>query len=161
MTSENNIVEIPANTSEPSVQSEVRVQSEVSVQSEPSVQSEVSVQSEPIVQSLSSEPSVQSLSSEPSIPSIPDITDDPETVKFMHTYLNKITELNNKDFELSSKLKSVVNNLDTCLQHFDNLSMDEMYEISGHVTKNNPNNFILLHIVGVITGQQFQKTKQS
>jgi hypothetical protein len=95
------------------------------------------------------------------IPSFPDISEDPETVKFMQSYLTKLTELNNKDFELSSNLKEVVSNLENSLKTFENLSMDEMYEISGHVTKHNPNNFILLHIIGVITGQQFQKNKQS
>jgi hypothetical protein len=98
-------------------------------------------------------------SSQPKVPSIPDITEDPETMKFMQSYLTKLEELNSKDFELASNLKEVVRNLDNSLKAFENLSMDEMYEISGHVTKHSPNNFILLHIVGVITGQQFQKTK--
>lgn len=100
-------------------------------------------------------------STTPSLPSLPDLTEDPATVQFMQSYLQKITELNNKDFDLSPNLKEVVSNLDNSLRAFENLSMDEMYEISGHVTKHSPNNFILLHIVGVITGQQFQKTKQS
>jgi hypothetical protein len=94
------------------------------------------------------------------IPSLPDITEDPETMKFMQSYLNKLQELNSKEFELSSKLREVVTNLENSLRTFENLSMDEMYEISGHVTKHSPNNFILLHVIGVITGQQFQKSKQ-
>jgi hypothetical protein len=97
----------------------------------------------------------------PVIPELPDLTEDPETLKFMQSYLNKLTELNNKEFVLSPNLKEVVRNLENSLKVFENLSMDEMYEISGHVTKHSPNNFILLHIIGVITGQQFQKSKQS
>ena len=54
------------------------------------------------------------------IPSLPDLTEDPETLKFMQSYLNKLTELNNKEFELSSKLKEVVGNLENSLKVFEN-----------------------------------------